>query len=232
MTTSPAPGYAQYLWLSDLLKQLPGRSFETHRHPAVLLDLATGPSVRVWGWWTSGGAGRPAVPCVLWAGDLGWSVAVVEPDVFDTAGYERPFWSHRIRLLDLALANALGPFPTVEQLELEVGAESSLGPSRPRELTAGVLWGILQLEAARDPVGAVVRRLPVDGPAGAVDDELVAHDLSPAVAKPHGDHRSGVTALLEAVGTRHRRRHGWGLHGWMPGFHREGSRPQGPGQIA
>jgi hypothetical protein len=214
---------AQYLCLSASLRKLPGRKFETHSHPAVVLDHATGPATRVWGWWTTG---RPALPCLLWSGELGWSATVVEPDVFDTEGYERAFWCHRIKLLDLALANALGPCPTLEQLELQVAAEASFGAgSRASELTESMLWGILQLRAARaGGHGSVPARAPVLGPGtgmrAAVDDELVRRGLSPAFAKTKARIRhpkprdGGLAALVQALSksTGEARRHVWGLH--------------------
>jgi hypothetical protein len=119
-----ADGVAEYLALSERLKELRGVDFETHGHPAVLLDRTTSARTRVWGWWADG-ANRD--PCLLWASERGWSVTVVEAGALDSEGYERAFWSHRIHLLDLALANALGPFRTLEQLELGVAASDSFG---------------------------------------------------------------------------------------------------------
>ena len=224
--TTLTPGQSQYLLLSERLKQLPGSKFETHHHPAVIVDLATGPSTRVWGWWTDETEGQPALPCLLWAGELGWSATVVEPDVFDSEGYERSFWSHRIKLLDLAIANALGPCPTLEQLELHVAADESFGPSaRAGQLRGALLWGILELEAARarsDHTGALSGPRPTGDLRGTVDEELVAHMLSPAFAKAGNDdvepgHR-GLAALMHAVSEvpRRGRRHAWSLPAWKP----------------
>jgi len=176
----------QYLSLSDALKRLPGEAFEDHDHPAVLLDRVAGPSVRVWGWWTPGTVQRP---CLLWCGDAGWSATVVEPVMFDPSGYELRFWTHRIQLLDVALANALGPYPTLEDLEVHVAAESSfgIGPESPR-LRRAVLWGIFELRAARARARGHVRdAVPLrdfDTHGGRVDAELAKHALSPSVPKP------------------------------------------------
>ena len=123
---------AQYLQLSECLKRASGQDFERHRHPAVVVDRMTGPEVRVWGWW----AGDGDVPCLLWAGGLGWSAAMVLPDEFDSEGYERAFWSHRIKLLDLALANALGPATTLEDLELQVAGDDTYGLDVSRALAS------------------------------------------------------------------------------------------------
>jgi hypothetical protein len=235
MTTLPR-AQAQYLLLSEQLKQLPGSTFEIHHHPAVVLDLATGPAMRVWGWWTDESDGRPALPCLLWAGELGWSATVVEPDVFDSEGYERAFWSHRIKLLDLALANALGPCPTLEQLELHVTDEGLGANACALELRGGLLWGILALEAARGTshdgtAASAAARLPADDMRGTVDEELVAHALSPTLAKAGFDDAQpgslGLAALMQAVVEvpRGGRRHLWSLPAWrpgLPGLHRVG----------
>jgi hypothetical protein len=237
MMTAPTCGRAQYLLLSGALMRLPGRTFEVHGHPAVVLDIATGPRTRVWGWWAPETAERPAVPCLLWAGELGWSATAVEPDMFDSEGWERAFWSHRIKLLDLALAGALGPFPTLEDLQLQVTAEADAGPGyRAEEVTGALLWGILRLRAARArqsevAVGARPRLLPPFVVAqGMVDEELSGHDLGPDVVKTRvegGDR--GLAALLQAVNDvpAEPRRQGWSLHGWrpaLPRLHRSGSR--------
>ena len=201
----------QYLALSESLKRIPGGDFERHGHPAVLLDRATGPALRVWGWW-SGGELR--LPCLLWAGDLGWSATVVEPDAIDGEGYERVFWAHRVKLVDLALANAIGPCRTLEDLELRVAShaidEAGACWSEPRR---ALLWGILQLRAARAHRASVVgsagvRGRPlraVTGAAGAVDGELTRYGLVPSLAKspmPSLDvfeHTLGTGFLREAV---------------------------------
>ena len=194
---------AEYLHLSDALKQLRGVDFETHDHPAVALDRATSPATRVWGWWAE--APQP-VPCVLWAGERGWSATVVEAGEMDGAGYDRAFWSHRIGLIDLALANALGPFPTLEELELNVAAEGSFGfGTWAVRLRSAVLWGILQLRAAR----AQGRRTTPDeaplvqGASCSVDEELARYGLVPTLAKAIWSDEppveDGLETLLQAV---------------------------------
>ena len=197
---------AEYLHLSDALKQLRGVDFETHDHPAVALDGATPPATRVWGWWADAQPVQRPLPCMLWASERGWSATVVEPGELDGAGYERAFWSHRIGLIDLCLANALGPFPTLEELELNVAAEGSFGfGTWAAQIRSAVLWGILQLRAAR----AQSRRTPPDeaplvpGVSCSVDDELARHGLVPTLAKaiwsdepPATD---GLETLLQAV---------------------------------
>jgi hypothetical protein len=195
----------QYLNLTESLKRLPGTDFERHRHPAVLLDRATGPDFRVWGWWS--GVDRE-LPCLLWAGELGWSATVVEPDGFDSEGYERVFWAHRVKLLDLALANAVGPCRTLEDLELRVASHTSdtagISWSVPRR---ALLWGILQLRAARAHRASIVgtgggRRRPlsaVSGAAGSVDEELVRYGLVPSLAKSR---MPSLDAFEVAVGLR------------------------------
>ena len=179
-------GHAQYLQLSNALKQLPGKEFEVHGHPAVLLDRVTGLSTRVWGWWTSD---APALPCLLWCGEDGWSATVVEPDTLDSEGYEREFWAHRIKLLDLALANALGPYPFLVDLELSIGVAGSFGlGSRHAEITRAMRWGIVQLRAA--PARSSATTGTVDTHAhsarsdGEVDAELARHALVPSLRKP------------------------------------------------
>ena len=176
--------HAQYLALSEGLKQLPGSEFEKYRHPAVVLDLATGPDVRVWGWWTGGDS---ELPCLLWTGELGWSATVVEPDMFDSEGYERVFWSHRIKLLDLALANAVGPCKTLKALELRVAGDPGYGLDASfKQPNRGLLSGIIQLRAARahragvTRGGADVRPMPLaTGMRGGMDEELARFGLVP-----------------------------------------------------
>jgi hypothetical protein len=203
-TLTAAP--AEYVSLSESLKQLRGADFEDHAHPAVVLDGATGPTVRVWGWWAEA---QPALPCILWASERGWSVTVVEPGALDTEGYERTFWSHRINLLDLAIANALGPYPTLELLELNVAAEDSFGSGAwACELRTAVQWGIVQLRAARAhgrrPAQDGVRAFEHTAAArGVVDEELARHALVPTLAKPRWSidptADPGMAALLRAV---------------------------------
>jgi hypothetical protein len=180
-------GQAEYLLLSDALKQLPGRAFEGHGHPAVVLDRASGPSVRVWGWWSGE---SPALPCLVWCGARGWSATVVEPDTLDSEGYEREFWSHRIKLLDLALANALGPYPALEDLELNVAAVANWGlGARATEVKRAMSWGILHLRSARArPTdhgfdGRDPQTVPAADMEGVVDAELARHALIPTLAK-------------------------------------------------
>jgi len=196
-------GPSEYLALSDCLKQLPGADFETHGHPAVVLDRATPDSTRVWGWWAQA---EPPVPCMLWASDRGWSATVVEPGAFDSEGYERAFWSHRINLLDLALANAIGPFPTLDRLELNVAVDSSFGAGAwAVQLTSSVLWGVHQLRDAHaggraSAAGASRPGMPITAARCAVDPELALHALVPTLAKPPGSvDMAGVEALLNAV---------------------------------
>jgi hypothetical protein len=186
--TLEARKQAQYQALSQRLKRLAGSEFETYHHPAVILDRATGPEVRVWGWWSGGDS---ELPCMLWAGDLGWSATVVEPDAFDTEGYERVFWSHRIKLLDLALANCLGPSKTLEDLELRVAGDPTNGLDASwADLQGGLLWGVVQLRAARAHRGRIVgggagvRPLsPTAGMPGSFDEELARHGLLPTLPK-------------------------------------------------
>jgi hypothetical protein len=184
MTITLSPGHTQYLLFSEALKDVAGRRFEQHDHPVVVLDRATGPTTRVWGWWTPG---HPARPCLLWSSGRGWGTTVVEPDTLDAEGYERAFWSHRIKLLDLALANALGPVATLEDLELHATLTCfGLGSDGVRH-QAAVLWGVRHLRAATasSPSGTV---RPSDRPTragidGVVDDELARHALIPTLAK-------------------------------------------------
>ncbi|RNM12284.1 hypothetical protein [Nocardioides pocheonensis] len=176
----------EFLALSDVLKRCRGQEFEEHSHPAVLLDRATSPSVRVWGWWASS---ERKLPCLLWCSERGWFATVVEPDEIGAPGYELAFWSHRVRLLDLAFANALGPHPTLGVLELHVAADSTvvLGPygSAVRE---ALLWGILQLRAARrgsrrrKMVASSDQAASLEG-ASRVDEELAQHALVPWLVK-------------------------------------------------
>ena len=207
MTAALTAGQAEYMWFSDALKRLPGHSFENHGHPAVVLDRVSGPSTRVWGWWTQG---SPALPCLLWCGKRGWSATVVEPDALDSQGYERVFWSHRIKLLDLALANALGPYPRLEDLEMHAAADASFGPGvHGSDVKAAMLWGILQLRSAlttnQGHEGEVRRRHHGAGTsAGIVDEELTRHALIPTLAKLRiGNRRKrkdpAVDALVHAL---------------------------------
>jgi hypothetical protein len=178
---------AEFLMLSDALKQCRGQDFENHGHPGVVFDRATGPSIRVWGWWTQD---EPAIPCLLWCGEHGWSATVVEPDELDGPGYELAFWSHRIKLLDLALANALGPYPSLRELELHVAADTALGlGSHGSRMTEALSWGIVQLRAARaqrlrDSSETRGRQPAAKTFGGMVDEELVRHALVPSLAKP------------------------------------------------
>jgi hypothetical protein len=180
-----SPDRSQYLLLSEALKDVPGRQFERHRHPAVILDRATGPGTQVWGWWTSG---SPARPCLLWSTGRGWGATVVEPAVVGAQGYERGFWLHRLTLLDRALARALGPCSTLHELELQVPS-AGFGPDVDGgELSGSVLWGVRLLRAAhgidRDAESGPGPTAPrVAGTEGAVDEELARHALVPTLAK-------------------------------------------------
>jgi hypothetical protein len=198
---------AQYLLLSGLLMLVPGVAFERHRHPATILDLATGPRTSVWGWWSEPVDGEPPVPCLLWAGDLGWSATTVEPDVFDTEGYERSSWSHRITLLDLAIANATGPLPTLEALRRRVSddLDPNLG-DRAVALGGALLWGIVQQQAARTRLGDVagdpsIRPSAIRGSVrGTVDDALDREQLGPDRVKIRLERAdAGLDGLVRAV---------------------------------
>jgi hypothetical protein len=194
---------AQYLLLSGLLMLVPGAAFERHPHPATVLDLATGPRTSVWGWWSEPLEGGAPVPCLLWAGELGWSATTVEPDVFDTEGYECSFWSHRIKLLDLAVANATGPLPTLDELRQRVSADvdPDLG-ERSAAMAGALLWGILQQQAARTRLGDVVgdRSVPPTMIRGAVDDTLDRGHLGPDRVKVRLEQTdAGLAGLLRAV---------------------------------
>lgn len=184
--SSETASQAQYLAISDALKELSGSAFESHGHPAVLLDRVTGTSTLVWGWWTEE---APQLPCLLWFREPGWSAAVVRADMFDGEGYEREFWAHRIRLLDFALANALGPFPALEDLELEVTTAAGFGlGTRDAETKRALHWGIRHLRAACARTAGLAdgdRSLrcgaPPDG--GVIDAELARHALVPTLTK-------------------------------------------------
>lgn len=201
---------ADFFSVSDALKRLRGEEFEAHAHPAVLVDRATDPGIRVWGWWTPGE--RP-FPCMLWSGERGWSASAVEPDEMDAPGYELAHWSHRIKLLDLAIANAIGPYRTLSLLELNVAADTTLGlgPGGPVVRDA-LLWGIVQLRAARAAqrtaharVSAKVADQALQGRHGTVDEELARYALVPTLAKPRttstqDEHKDpNVTALVQAL---------------------------------
>jgi hypothetical protein len=168
------------------------------------LDRVSGPSTHVWGWWTPD---KPALPCLLWHSERGWSATVVEPDALDSLGYERVFWSHRIKLLDLALANALGPYRSLADLEMHAAADASFGPeSRGSDVKAVVLWGILQLRSAptrregHAPRGRRSVQQDEGTPAGVVDEELTRHALSPTLAKGRvGYHRKRKDPAVEAL---------------------------------
>jgi hypothetical protein len=202
---------AQYLLLSDLLMLVPGVTFARHPHPAAVLDLATGPRTSVWGWWSEPFDGEPPVPCLLWVGELGWSVTTVEPDVFDTEGYECSFWSHRIKLLDLAIANATGPLPTLDALRRRVSddLDPRLG-ERAAALGGALLWGILQQQAAQTRLGEVVGDPGTPAPAtrgvvngivkGTVDDALDQEQLGPDRVKLRLERAdAGLDGLVRAV---------------------------------
>lgn len=179
---------SEFLTLSDALKHRRGDEFETHDHPAVIFDRATGPTVRVWGWWTRT---TPRVPCLLWSSERGWSATAVEPTEIDGPGYELPHWSHRIRLLDTALANSVGPHLTLALLELYIASDSTL-PLGPlgAPIPEALQWGIAGLRSARahphnlHAVGTTLATSGPNTPAGTVDAELVRHALVPTLAKP------------------------------------------------
>lgn len=194
----------EYVAVSERLKHLRGADFETHGHPAVILDRATSPATQVWGWWAES---EPRLPCLLWAGERGWSITVVEPGALDSEGYERAFWAHRIHLLDLALANAMGPFHTLDELELAVSTESSFGLGCwGVEIRSAVRWGVRQLKTARargrrtgmgpDPAGAAAAH-------ASVDQELTRCGLVPTLPKNgcavESAQEAGLEALLRAV---------------------------------
>ena len=180
-----SPGQTQHLLFSEALKDIPGCQYEQHRHPAVILDRATGSETQVRGWWTRG---RPARPCLLWSAARGWGATAVAPEVVGADGYERVFWSHRVKLLDLALARAMGPYPTLQELELQVPS-AGFGPGQDGgELLEGLLWGVRLLRGAhRMDRGAdsrpwrTVRRDA--GIEGEVDEELARHALIPTLGK-------------------------------------------------
>jgi hypothetical protein len=135
--------HAEFRSLSDALKCRRGVEFEEDEHPAALVDRATGPSVQVWGWWT---ATAPRLACLLWSSERGWSATVVEPAEVGAPGYELAHWSHRIQLLDLALANAVGPHATLGLLELHVALDATLGLSPFGSVPVDSLtWGIARL---------------------------------------------------------------------------------------
>lgn len=211
-------GMAQYFLLGDLLKLLPGSVFEQHTHPAAVLDLATGPGTSVWGWWSTGADGEASVPCLLWAGELGWSATTVEPDLFDTDGYERSFWSHRIKLLDLAIANAIGPFPTLEELQYRVAEDAALDVGcRSAAVTGSLLWGIAQQQRAQARVaaGVTMSGFPAIAARGAVGEDLEALRLSPDRAKVRLEDGglAGLRRAMEEVRHEPTRRMRL-LHGW------------------
>lgn len=194
---------AEYLALSNSLKRLPGTDFEDHDHPAVVLDRATGPTTRVWGWWADN---QPPLPCLLWVSERGWSATVVEPDALDSEGYERAFWSHRVNLLDIALACALGPYPTLDELEEQIAIEGAFGfGERGDRLQAAVHWGIVQLRAAQSARGACPTApgvCPLEGgqDSVAVDLGLPRRDVGP------GGTRSRIFWLPGRRSRRGRRR--------------------------
>jgi hypothetical protein len=164
--------------LSDALKRLPGELFEAHGHPAVLLDRATSPAVRFWGWWANSDR---QLPCLLWCSERGWFATVVRPDEIGAPGYELCLWSHRIKLLDLALANALGPRPSLGVLELNLLLGACRTPT-----TEAMLWGIVQLRAAHQRAGRTSMRRHEGTSralAGKFDDELARHGLLPTSFK-------------------------------------------------
>jgi len=116
---------------------------------------------------------------------------VVEPDGIDAPGYEMRYWSHRVKLLDLALANAFGPCPTLATLELHVAADTTPPVLDPQGfyIREALLWGIIQLRAARAqvprpgaPVGSMIK-VGATFRAGVVDDELTKHALVPTLPK-------------------------------------------------
>jgi len=163
----------------------------------------------MWGWWT---AGEWPSPCMLWSGERGWSATVVEPDQVDGPGYELAHWSHRIKLLDLAIANAIGPYRSLSLLELNVAADTTLGlGAGGPAVREALLWGIVQLRAARAQRTAPARAagsqtdLGLYGGHGTVDEELARYALVPTLAKPRTslsrtEHKDpSVTALVQAL---------------------------------
>jgi hypothetical protein len=204
----------EYLVLSGLLTVVPAGTCARHRHPAHVLDLATGPRTSVWGWWAEPVGGESPVPCLLWAGELGWSAAAVEADTLDGRGYATSSWSQRATLLDLALANATGPFRTVDQLCQRVSDDvhPDLG-DRSAAVAGALLWGILQQQAARTRLGHVATgsRVPRVAVRGVVDDALDRGHLSPDRVKVRLERPDvGLDGLLRAVeevraGARHRK---------------------------
>jgi hypothetical protein len=135
--------------------------------------------------------------------ELGWGATTVEPDVFDAEGYECPSWSHRIKLLDLAVANATGPFPTLEALRRRVNddIDPHLG-DRAVALGGALLWGILQQQAARTRLGDVTGDpgIPTAAVRGAVDDALDRAQLGPDRVKIRLERPdAGLAGLLRAV---------------------------------
>jgi hypothetical protein len=180
-----SPAHTQYLLFSEVLKDIPGRQYEQHRHPAVIFDRVTGPGTQVWGWWTRG---TPARPCLLWSGGRGWGATVVEPEVDGADGFERASWSRRIRMLDRALEYACGPYPSLEELEVQVpSAGLDLGRGGG-ELAGGLLWGVRRLRAAHltdrstdsSTKHGFLLEAWIDG---TVDEELARHALIPTLAK-------------------------------------------------
>jgi len=178
----------ELLSLGEDLKRCRGKEYEDHDHPAVLVDRATRPSVRVWGWWADT---EPRLPCILWSSERGWSATVVEPDDIDGPGYEMAYWSHRVKLLDLALANALGPYRTLPALELHVAGDTTPPILDPHgfQVRQALLWGIVQLRAARAQkqhtgVAEVWQiKIGESFQTAAIDDELRKHALAPTLAK-------------------------------------------------
>lgn len=198
---------AEFRALTNALKSCSGAEFETHAHPATLLDRVTGPAVQVWGWWAL--TAPRQLPCVMWCTERGWSVTAVEPDEIGSPGYELAHWSHRVKLLDLALANALGPHRNLGTLELYVAADSTLqlGPFGP-QLKDEMLWGIVQQRAARSRAARKpsASHRGATQVAGRVDAELARYALLPTLAKksPGSPKRrahkvSAVDALVSAL---------------------------------
>lgn len=176
--TADEASKAEYVALTSALKGCPGELFEQHDHPAVLLDQVTGSPVRVWGWW--GNPGRE-LPCLLWCSSRGWFATVVPAEHAGAPGYELPHWSHRIKLLDRALAQAIGPHASLGLLELHL-----LLGSYGTALKDAVLWGIVQLRAAHQRTGRSGTHRHNDDPPGTaarVDEELARHGLAPTMFK-------------------------------------------------